>query len=419
MKVLVFTTVFPNPAQPIHGLFVYERIRHLAALAEVRVVAPVSCMVRLRSGVPRASGQNGLAALHPTFWYLPGLFKVLDGILLFLSSLMTVVRLRREFDFDLIDAHFAFPDGFAAILLGRWFRRPVTITLRGTMIPLSVYRTRRAAISWAVSRAAALIAVAQPLADHARSLGADPRRVETIPNGVDVERFFPTDRAEARRALGLAVEGRLLVSVGHLSPRKGFQRVMDVLPQLLAEFPDLRFAIIGGAGAERSNEAELRGMAGRPELQEHVIFVGPQPPATVRMWLSAADVFVLASDYEGCPNAVWEAMACGRPVVASKVGEVERMVPPHAGLLFDDPDDRDALRRCLAESFRTTWQEERITAHAAAHTWAQVALRVRSTWQRVLDAARDHNGQVERGTRLHHDSMTPTIQPSDHETKAR
>jgi len=133
MRVLVFSTVFPNGAQPTHGLFVFERVRHLAAHAELRVVAPVSWRVRARARVPAQDSAGSLEVAHPTFVYIPGLLKVLDGLLLFLSSLRTVARIRRDFDFDLIDAHFAFPDGFAAVLLGWWFDRPVTITLRGPL----------------------------------------------------------------------------------------------------------------------------------------------------------------------------------------------------------------------------------------------------------------------------------------------
>jgi len=332
--------------------------------------------------------------VHPTFVYIPAVLKVLDGLLLFLSSLRTVTRIRREFDFDLIDAHFAFPDGFAAILLGWWFDRPVTITLRGTLIPLSRYWWRRQAIAWTVRRAQWLIAVATPLAERAISLGASAERMTVIPNGVDIEQFFPADKTDARRALGLPATGRMLVSVGHLSPRKGFHRVLTVLPELLQVYPDLTFAIVGGPGAERDNAAALHATADAPPLRGRVVFAGAQPPTAVRHWLNAADVFVLASDYEGCPNAVWEAMGCGRPVVVSKVGEVERMVPPFAGLLFDDPNDSASLARCLRDAFSGEWRSEQIREYAAAHTWERVASQVFAEWSRAVSSHNHRPGEA-------------------------
>jgi teichuronic acid biosynthesis glycosyltransferase TuaC len=388
VKVLVFTTAFPNPAQPTHGLFVFERTRHLARHADLRVVAPVTWRVRIRQSVPHHEARAALSVLHPTFYYLPGLFKVFDGLLLFLSSLRTVARLRRDFRFDLIDAHFAFPDGCAAVLLGWWFRCPVTITLRGTLTLLSIYRWRRWAIAWTVRRATRLIAVAAPLADHAVALGAHPSRVEIIPNGVDGNVFSPMPKAEARAQLGLPAEGRFLVSVGHLSARKGFQRVMAVLPRLASEYPDLSFAIIGGAGVERNNARDLRRRARAASLQDRVTFVGAQPPEVVRIWLNAADVFVLASDHEGCPNVVWEALACGVPVVATKVGDIGRMVPSFGGLLVDNPDDATALERCLRIALKANWDKEAIRSYAAQHTWERVAERVLIQWREATRAGR-------------------------------
>lgn len=384
MKVLTFSTVFPNSAQTTHGLFVFERARHLSERVDMRVIAPVSWHVRLRAAVPDRERIGTLDVRHPTFWYSPGVFKALDGLFLFFSTLRAVVLVRREFAFDLIDAHFTFPEGFAAILLGRWFNCPVTITLRGTLIPLSVYQVRRRIMAWTLRRATRLIAVAHPLAEHAVRLGADPSRITVIPNGVNGDTFAPLDRAVARARLGLSPDRPLVVSVGHLSPRKGFQRVLAALPDLLRDLPDLSFAIVGGAGAERSNAEDLRRTVRDAQLEQHVIFTGSQPPATVALWLNAADIFVLATDYEGCPNAVLEAMACGRPVVVSKVGEVERMVPAFAGLLVDDPDDIATLGASIRTAFQHRWDTVAIREYALQHTWDRVADRVMAEWERVL-----------------------------------
>jgi glycosyltransferase involved in cell wall biosynthesis len=381
MKVLVFTTVFPNSAQPTQGSFVFERIRHLAELAEVRVVAPVNWRVRLRAHVPRRHSTDGIDVSHPTFWYIPGIFKVLDGVLLFCSALLTLRRVRREFPFELIDAHFVFPDGFAAVLLARWFDCPVVITERGTATPLSKYKLRSKAMGWAFRNATRVVAVARHLGELAIALGARRDRVSVIPNGVNSESFAPVDRREARRQLHLPDDRRLIVSVGRLIPSKGFGRVIRALPALRREIPTLLFSVVGGdPSGEKGNAAELQRLVRQLGVGEHVIFAGELPRESVALWLSAADLFVLASDMEGCPNVVWEALACGRPVVATKVGEVERMVPDFGGVLFDDPDDAAALDLALREALEKTWDEEAIRAYAAAHTWSDVAARVFEEW---------------------------------------
>ncbi|HEV2172461.1 MAG TPA: glycosyltransferase [Nitrospira sp.] len=382
---LVFTTVFPSPGFPLHGTFVLERTRHLASLADIRVVAPVPWY---RSLSPQPSLTSELApatVTHPQFWYIPRFMKAFDGVFLFLSAVREVSRLRRTFKFDLIDAHFAYPDGFAAVLLGRWFRCPVCITLRGTIIPLSRRPLIRWLCDWAIRHATRVIAVAENLAQRARQGGVPAERIKVIANGVDGERFRLIARKAAREQLGLSERGRLLVSVGHLSPRKGFHRVIRSLPKIVETFPDVRLAIVGGRGAEGDNSADLRALVSKLGLENQVLFVGEQTPDRVALWLGAANAFVLASDFEGCPNVILEAMACGRPIVATRVGDVERMVPAFAGILVDDPEDPVALGASLLAILNRDWDAHRIRDHVSARSWDDVARQVIVQWNLPIE----------------------------------
>jgi teichuronic acid biosynthesis glycosyltransferase TuaC len=383
MKVLTLATVFPNPAQPMLGPFVFERIRHAAQHADVRVVAPIAWFRRPK-GVPASSSQSGLKIEHPTFFYVPAVLKFLNGVALFLSILPRVNHLRREFNFDLVDAHFAIPDGVAAILLGCWFRRPVVITLRGFEHQFVEYRLRRTMMRWALRRATRVIAVSAPLAALAQRLGVAPERIEVIENGVDTDRFRPMDAAEARRLVSIDRDKRVLISVGHLVPLKGFHRIIAALPELREEFPNLSLVIVGGSTSAKYVQ-DLQQLVGELGLSSHVIFTGSLPTDRVAEWLNASNLFVLCSDREGCPNVVWEAMACGRPVVSPKVGAVEQMVPAEAGILFDTPSDGRALIRSVSLALNTQWDSRRIREHAEAHTWASVASRVLRQWRLAVD----------------------------------
>lgn len=380
LRVLVFTIVFPNPRQPLHGTFVLERIRHLAAIADIHVVAPVPWFRSIQgTGNPPPIAPI-LSVRRPRFWYVPKLLPALRGCFLFLSTARDIRRLRASFDFDLIDAHFAYPDGFAAILLGRWFNRPVCITLRGTIVQWSRRPLGRWLCDRALRHAQQVIAVAQSLAERARQGGVPESRIETIANGVDSERFRLRERAAARKSLGLTEDGQLLVSVGHISPRKGFHRVISSLPRVVEAYPQVQLAIVGGKGAEQDNSAELHALARELGLTDRILFPGAQAPDRVALWLAAADAFVLASDYEGCPNVVLEAMACGRPVVATKVGDIERMVPEFAGILFNDPEDRPALAESMIAVLSRNWDDQRIHDHVATRSWDDVAQRVAARW---------------------------------------
>ena len=140
-------------------------------------------------------------------------------------------------------------------------------------------------------------------------------------------------------------------------------------------------------------------MAQRLDLADRVLFVGSQTPDRVSQWLGAADLFILASDFEGCPNVILEAMACGRPIVATKVGDIARMVPEFAGLLVDDPEDEEALANRVIQVLRRDWETERIRDHVVKQSWNGVAKRVLAQWHIAVTSAagRGHASAITSG----------------------
>ncbi|HEY3570320.1 MAG TPA: glycosyltransferase [Thermoanaerobaculia bacterium] len=382
LKVLLFSMVFPNAAQPHYGVFVRERMRGLPADVEVRVVAPTPWFpfaARLRPGlrpsVPREEDQDGVQVLHPRFLSFPGFLKCLDGLLMFLWALPTVIRLRRDFRFELIDAHFVYPEGLAAALLGLVLRVPVTLTLRG-MLPLLVpFRLRRPQLRFALKRAARVIAVSESLKRDAVALGIPAEKVLVIENGIDPQVFRPLDRVEARRSLALAKYGPLLVSVGTLAPRKGFHLVMEAMARLKRRWPTLRFAVIGGDGPEGAMGAELRQLARTLKIETQVIFPGPRQREELAVWYSAADLFVLATAHEGCPNVVLEALACGTPVLATPVGNIPELLDSsEVGLVVERTVE--ALAAGLDKALERSWDRDRVRARVADRTWQAVGREV-------------------------------------------
>src|SRR5439155_4865553 len=222
MKVLVLSVAFPSASRPTYGVFVRERVRHVAARMEVVVVAPVPWFPfnRLFRGdalatTPLVEVQDGLTVYHPRVACLPGVGKTLDGVLYALSLVAFISRLRRSFAFDVIDAHFTYPDGVAAVLLGKLFHTPAVITIRGTHdIRNARSPLRRIQIRSALPAAAGVIAVSDSTRPFAEQLGIDGRRIRVIPNGIDTDRFLPGNRADARAQLGLPADRTILLSVG-------------------------------------------------------------------------------------------------------------------------------------------------------------------------------------------------------------
>jgi teichuronic acid biosynthesis glycosyltransferase TuaC len=392
-KVLLFSTVFPNAAQPHHGVFVRERMRGLpSSQFDVRVVAPTPwfpLVSGLRPGfrpqVPAQEVQEGVPVLHPRFLSVPGILKCLDGLFLFLWTLPVLIRLRREFRFDVIDAHFVYPEGLAAVLAGLVFRVPVTVTLRG-MLPLLVpFRLRRPQLRFALRRAARVIAVSESLKRDAVALGIPAERVRVIENGIDPGLFHSIDRTEARRSLGLPKYGPLLVSVGTLAPRKGFHLVMEAMAKLKKSWPTLRFAIVGSDGPEGAMGAELRQLAQKLGIEDRVVFAGTRKRGELASWYAAADLFVLATAHEGCPNVVLEALACGTPVVGTPVGSIPELLTPEVGLIVER--NVESIAAGIDKALKRGWDRDAVRAGICSRTWRAVGAEVAEELWAALDGA--------------------------------
>jgi teichuronic acid biosynthesis glycosyltransferase TuaC len=371
MKILTFTTLFPNQVKPNHAIFVETRLRHLVASGQVeaRVVAPVPWFpfTGKRFGqygdfarVPASEERFGLPVLHPRYPVIPKVGMNHAPALLANAARATVGRMLDEgYDFDLIDAHYFYPDGVAAVKLGQYFNKPVVITARGSDISLIPnFAKPRRMIQWAAANAAAVITVCDALKTELVQLGADPARITPLRNGVDLQRFRQGERAALRLELGL--DGFTLLSVGHLVELKGHDLVIGALPLL----PGVGL-LIAGSGVEL---ARLRALARELGVEQRVRFLGAVPQPELPRYYGAADALVLASSREGWANVLLESMACGTPVVASRVwGTPEVVATPAAGVLMRErsrqgvADAVDALRADYPEHDDTRRYAERFS----------------------------------------------------------
>jgi teichuronic acid biosynthesis glycosyltransferase TuaC len=380
MHVLTFTTLFPNSRQPFHAPFVRTRMENFIRLHGFRwsVVAPVPWFPRLpfrtsarydaMARVPALEEDRGYPVYHPRYLVTPRYGMRWYGAWMAAGARATVEEIHARHPVDLIDGHYVYPDGAAAVALGAELGIPVVLSARGT--DLNVFpdiRPVRPLMIDSLERCRTLICVSRDLKAKALALGMPEGKIHVIGNGIDAEKFQPGDRAAARAALGLPAAAPIFLSVGNLIEGKGFHIAIEALAGLARKDALLYVAGQGPMRARLEAQAAALGIADRVKL------LGPVPNAALPEWYRAADVFLLPTAREGWPNVVTEAQACGLPAVATRVSGLPDIVTDSSlGLLVDDRGVA-AFRATMDAALATRWDRARIAQAGRARTWEKVS----------------------------------------------
>jgi teichuronic acid biosynthesis glycosyltransferase TuaC len=379
LRVLVLSTLFPNSLRPLFGTFVERQTLGLAARddVEVRIVVPRGLPpfpfdrvshYRAEAALPQSEEWSGIPLYRPRFLHLPRIGARYDAPLLARGVLPLLREIRRDFPFDIIAAEYFFPDGPAAVRLGRALGVPVSIKARGSDINFWGHCPDSGSqIVAAGEEADGMLAVSAAMKREMVALGMAESKIRVHYTGVDRTLFHVRDRAQAKQGLGIS--GPLIVTVAPLIARKG----VDLVIAALAQVPEATL-VVTGAGPD---EARLRTIIKNLGLGDRVRLLGIQPRAAVADWLAAADVMALPSSSEGLANAWVEALASGTPIVIADVGGAGELVQSEtAGRLvtFDardiagaitaflaNPPDRNAVSQSVD---RFSWDTNRETLYA-------------------------------------------------------
>jgi glycosyltransferase involved in cell wall biosynthesis len=370
MKITVVTSYFPNSARPYGGNSAFHTLRFLKPHAHIEVISPHERYPRLKWLVPGRYETIDLTWQPPEFKTtyfeypaIPVLTRPFNGPVC-ARILLPYVRASRP---EVILNYWLYPDGFAAVRAGRALGLPVIVGAIGSDIrrlndPITVRMVRQT-----MSGADAVITVSEELRRRAIELGVPAGKVTTILNGCDTAFFHPGERDVARRELGCGPRSEILLYAGNLFAAKGLGELMQAFIGLAESRPRARLVIVG-QGPYGETLARRAAAAG---LQDRVTLPGRRDAAGVAAWMRAADLVCLPSYSEGCPNVIVEALACGRPVVATAVGGIPELVDEACGILVP-PRDAVRLREALHQALSKTWD---LAAIARTHTrsWEEVA----------------------------------------------
>lgn len=385
MNVLLVTHLFPSPVEPTAGIFIQEQLRFLKERCAIRAVVPVPWFPPFRgfrrwtrfAEIPRREKWEDLEIRHPRYVTFPRRILFSAVGFLYLSALL---RAAGRCSFDVVHAHWAYPDGFAAVAFAKLCRRPVVLTVHGSDINVFTERRLwRAEILWALRRADRVIAVSRGLREKMIALGVRSDRISVVNNGVDMRAFHPAAKP------GRSTAVRRILYVGRFIREKGLEVLLRAAALLTTSREDLEFVLVGG-NRERRDSQPFETLAADLGIAGSVRFVDAVPISEVPTWLRGADVFVLPSFSEGFPLSLIEAMACGVPVVSTTCGGPQEIVSEETGLLVRPGDPEalaDAIRYVLDHP--EAYSSSVISAHARSrYDYRRVSKRIVAEYDRAI-----------------------------------
>ncbi len=379
--------------QPNNAIFIKNRMVNITRYHDIKlkVVAPIPFFPRIKivprwyrfSQIKRYELIEGIDVYHPRYLVTPKIGMVFYGLNMFWGSLRVVKKIYKTFPFELIDAHYIYPDGFAAILLGKILNKPVVLSARGTDINYyPKFKSIRKIIQYTLKNSSSVISVCSSLKDIMIELEIPKEKINVIPNGIDQNKFYKVDKIQARLKVGcsLPIKDKIILSVGGLIERKGHHILIDAI-SLLKKNNGLNCCayIIGEGNYKNLLEEKIKKL----NLQKNVYLVGQVPNNELVYWYNSVDLFFLGSDREGWPNVISESLACGVPVVATYANGIpEIIISDDYGILVKRTAQDFA--RGLQQALEKKWDYEKIYQYGQKRTWETVAGELYQVFKKTL-----------------------------------
>ncbi len=390
-NILIYTNLYPNPIEPNRGCFVKPVVKHLGRNNKVTVISPVPWFPRfpfserfkkynIYTQIPECIQDGEINVYFPRYFIIPKMGAI-HPIGLYLGTFGLIKKLHKMEPFDIINAHWLFPDGVVAAWIAKKLNLPVVLSARGCDVnhymemPL-----RHNQIVRALMNASGVTVVSEALGKKVEEYGISKEKIRFIPNGVNIHNFFPRDKVECRKKLAILKDAKVILFVGQIIPVKGITTLLEAVLMLKERAMHFKIVMIGNGQLLRDVDAFIE----KHNLSGIFTLLGEIPQEELPDYLGASDVLCLPSIREGRPNVVIEAIASGRPVVASNVGGVPELVDDFTGILVP-PQNPEALADSLIEALQRTWDAGSIRNQLKVGDWETSTKQYESFFTELLD----------------------------------
>lgn len=396
MKVLVISSLFPSKASPTSGIFIKEQLKEIKKWCSVIcVISPTPWHLSIKklgqrnndNDRPREEDWEDNRIYRPRYFMIPKITVYLNGFFYFLSVYILIKRKKELANFDIIHVHFAYPAGFAAALIGKILKKPVVLTVRGTDINyFPTDPVLKIIIRYSLNRITKIIAVSDNLKRKVSNLNIKCNKIEVVPNGVDLNLFKAIDKGSVRKKLGINDHNKVILYVGAFEKVKGLEFLLRAYKEILKSyvFNEATLILIGTGSITK----KIKRMIWDYDIYDHVLLKKYIKHEEIPLWMNASDVFCLPSLNEGRPNVLYEAIACGTPVVATNVGGVsEIIVSDELGELIPSKSVNDIIN-ALTRVLKKEWNIKRIRNYAIQHSTSRYAEKIVDIYKKCMSISR-------------------------------
>ncbi|CAN2042466.1 teichuronic acid biosynthesis glycosyltransferase TuaC [Candidatus Magnetomoraceae bacterium gMMP-15] len=384
-NILIITNLFPNSHENTRGIFIKQLVDQLLEFYNIEVIAPVPWFPKFFSffcsnykNLPYQEEIDGILVYHPRYFVIPKTCRSLYGFFYFFSLFPLLKKLCKIKKIDLISAHWIYPDGFAAVLCAKFLNIKISLHALGCDInQFTKYYFRRKMIGFALSNSDVNIVKNTELKKKIISLRVPAEKNKLIMNGVNRKEFKPLNMAECRNKLNWPQNKRIILFVGNFQEEKGLKYLIQAYYMIRQEMDNVLLFIIGGGRLEQ----RIKKLVTDLDVDDGVKFCGMIKHTDISIYLNSCDILCVPSLREGCPNIVIEALSCGKPVVASKVGGVPEIITSVDFGIMVNPADSQDLCRGLKEALAREWHD----VHKFQwRSWHDNALRIFKEFRTII-----------------------------------
>ncbi|MFH1776261.1 MAG: glycosyltransferase [Candidatus Omnitrophota bacterium] len=387
-KILVLTNAYPNNLDENLGIDIKRQVEGISEDFEIKVVATIATYPFKRVidkqpyNVAEKRQDGHIEVFYRRYLVIPKVGRGLFGFFCYFSLRQLMIELRKEFNFNAIISFWTYPEGYAAVLLGKKYNLPVIIRPRGSDINiLPRGYIRKKIIQYTLNKCTTIFPVCGDLKNKIIKLGVEPHKIMTITLGVDTEIFNIQERQDCRKKLGINQNSFFILFAGYLRRIKGVEYLIKAIDILCKNsINNINLIIIGHGKLEN----KLKNMVKGYELSDRISFVGSIENTALPIWMNAADLFCLPSLSEGWPNVLMEALACGVPIVASNVGGIPEIVNDKKYGFLVDPKNPDQLAEAVKEAKSRQWNREDLRARVKNNSWQDCIDRLKAEIRKVV-----------------------------------